>query len=160
MVVRFTRARNEDRPHTFTCVRKDGTTTGMPSTSFFVHHDLTHFAIETTLGYREAFYGLLSQGWDIRTFEERTPDSAKARQLPAEAHYAEILAGLFDLELTSGELTGGQMLNFLRQKCRAAGLPEPAVSPENLVAIRRRREDLFHQWRQLGAGRTLELTFG
>src|SRR5690242_11145716 len=47
MVVRFTKPRNEDRPPTFTCIRDDGTTTGMPSTLFFVHHDLTHYAVET-----------------------------------------------------------------------------------------------------------------
>ena len=33
-----------------------------------VLHDLIHYVVETTLGYREAFFGLLAAGWDIQDF--------------------------------------------------------------------------------------------
>jgi hypothetical protein len=77
MIIRFTKAKNEDRPSTITCFRDDGTTTGMPSTPFFVRHDLTHYAVETVLGLRTAFFGLLAQGWEISSFEEREPGNAQ-----------------------------------------------------------------------------------
>jgi len=44
------------------CVRADGSVTWQKQTArhaaFFALHDLTHFAVETTLGYRQGFFGL------------------------------------------------------------------------------------------------------
>src|SRR5437763_1012073 len=102
MIVRFTKARHEERPHTMTCIRDDGSTTGQPSTSFFVRHDFTHFAIETVLGLDDAFFGLIAKGWEVDSFGDREAGSRKARKVPPAAALAEILAGVLDLDWATG----------------------------------------------------------
>jgi uncharacterized C2H2 Zn-finger protein len=51
------------------CTRADGTVTWQKQSErhalHFTHHDLTHFAVETTLGYGQGFFGLIASGWDI-----------------------------------------------------------------------------------------------
>lgn len=51
------------------CVRAEGSVTWQKQTdrhaAFFALHDLTHFAVETTLGYRRGFFGLIAEGWEI-----------------------------------------------------------------------------------------------
>ena len=50
------------------CVRADGSVTWQKQdrhAAFFALHDLTHFAVESTLGFRDGFFGLVAQGWDI-----------------------------------------------------------------------------------------------
>ena len=46
------------------CVRGDGTVTWQRHEGahgrFFPLHDLTHYAVETTLGFRSGFYGLIA----------------------------------------------------------------------------------------------------
>ena len=64
LTIKFTKRRDgtvisrfERADGTATWQRKDG-----PQASFFAAHDLTHYALETTLGYRRGFYGLVAEG--------------------------------------------------------------------------------------------------
>lgn len=156
MIVRFTKARHEDRPHTFTCIRDDGSTTGMPSTGFFVRHDLTHYAVETALGLSDAFYGLLSQGWDISSFEEREPGSRKAMAVPANAVLTECLAGLLDLDWAAGPTPQDALIQMLADRLGSEGrLP----TAEEIAEIRARRGELLERWNALEPGESLQLTF-
>ena len=67
------------------CVRADGSVTWQKQpdrhAAFFALHDLTHFAVETTLGYRQGFFGLVAEGWD---FEDTGGKGARG-PLPPEA---------------------------------------------------------------------------
>lgn len=60
------------------CVRADGSATWQKQESrhaaFFALHDLTHFAVESTLGFQRGFFGLIAQGWEI---EETTGKQAR-----------------------------------------------------------------------------------
>ena len=50
------------------CTRKDGSVTWQKQTKHAAHfalHDLTHYAVESTLGCRQGFFGLVAEGWDI-----------------------------------------------------------------------------------------------
>src|SRR5215471_12174607 len=50
------------------CVRRDGSATWQrheKHATFFSYHDLSHFAVETTLKLDSGFYGLIADGWDI-----------------------------------------------------------------------------------------------
>src|SRR6185295_7095747 len=50
------------------CLRRDGSVTWQrheKQAIFFSFHDLSHFAVETGLGFQSGFYGLLADGWDI-----------------------------------------------------------------------------------------------
>jgi hypothetical protein len=138
-----------------TCIRDDGSTVGQTTTDFFVRHDLTHYAVETTLDFSDAFWGLLNQGWDISSFEEREPGTRKARSMPAEALRAETLVATYDLERTAGILANSDRLGLLGASWAGAELPTEA----QLDRIREVRSGLFAQWHALGPGETLEFPF-
>ena len=67
------------------CVRADGSVTWQKQTdrhaAYFALHDLTHFAVETSLGLRRGFFGLIAEGWDI----EDTTGKGTRGPLPPEA---------------------------------------------------------------------------
>ena len=55
------------------CTRADGSVSWQKQAKHGAHfalHDLTHYAVETTLGCRQGFFGLVSQGWE---FNEHAP---------------------------------------------------------------------------------------
>jgi hypothetical protein len=144
------------------CERPDGTVTWQRQDGqlgrFFPLHDLTHFAVESSLRFRGGFFGLIAAGWDISTFAE---PGVKSR-LPFEAQLAELIVGYFDLERATGEL--GTAVDFewkVRTYFAEQHLPpvEFRITDEQLADIRWRRSELFAQWRTLPPGETLELRF-
>src|ERR1700756_4214175 len=74
---------------------------------FFPLHDLTHYAVETVLGFRRAFFGLVAEGWDLSTFGQ----PGVKNRLPEEAGLAELLVGYFDLERATGVVDSAEELN-------------------------------------------------
>lgn len=144
------------------CTRADGSVTWQRQDGrlgeFFPLHDLTHYAVETVLGFKQAFYGLVAAGWDIASFE--LPGTAA--RLPDEAKIGELIVGFFDVERATGE--GGNAADFkwkIDTYFDEHGQPAPpfSISDEQLTAIRERRARLFEKWRALPAGETLELRF-
>src|SRR3954471_4333927 len=103
--------KKDDGSAALSCTRADGSVTWQRQDGaqgrFFPLHDLTHLAVESTLGFRRAFYGLLAEGWDISHFG--APGGAE--RLPPEALLAEVLVGLFDVERASGERASADDLN-------------------------------------------------
>ncbi len=156
MIIRYKKASHADSSHTFTAIREDGSATGMASTDFFIRHDLSHYAVETVLGLQQAFLGLLSQGWDINDFEARQPGSRKARILPAETYYAEVLVGAFDLELALGEQNASFFSDRLEE---AIGPGAKPLTEAQLTGIRELQRTLLVKWAALGDGDALELRF-
>ena len=143
------------------CIREDGSTTWQRqrgrSAGFFPLHDLTHFAIETELGLRQAFYGLMADGWDI---EETTGKSARG-SLPSEAYAVERLVGLFDLERAGSAFWSAAEVNahcYGAEASPGQSLPRP-ITEEDLDRIRTRISELLGQWALLPSGGTLELSF-
>src|SRR5271169_6570573 len=85
------------------CVRADGSATWQKQgghAAFFALHDLTHFAVESTLGYERGFFGLIAQGWEI----EDTTGKGSRGHLPPDAVEVERIVGMFDTERGSGVL--------------------------------------------------------
>src|SRR3954454_18258245 len=93
IVIRIKKAR--DGRTALSCTRADGTTTWQRQqggqAAFFPRHDLTHYAVETTLGLREAFFGLVASGWDMSDFGSPWPRGA----LPPQANVAELIVSFF-----------------------------------------------------------------
>lgn len=144
------------------CTRADGSVTWQRQDgrlgAFFPLHDLTHVAVETTLGFDRAFYGLVSTGWDISAFEA---PGAKER-LPEQALVAELLVGFFDTERATGVVGDASDFNWkLDTYHDEHGLPHPTfrMTEERLARIREVRSGLFARWRELPSGDTLELRF-
>src|SRR5689334_20919582 len=83
------------------CTRRDGSATWERHDKygpFFSFHDLTHFAVETFFGFRQGFYGLIADGWDIVD----TTGKGKRGRLPSESILVEHIVGLLDRERVGG----------------------------------------------------------
>ncbi len=93
------------------CVRADGSATWQKQKSrhaaFFALHDLTHFAVESTLGFRRGFFGLIAEGWEI---EETTGKHARG-PLPSEAREVELIVGKLDGERACGAIWTAEDFN-------------------------------------------------
>ena len=135
------------------CTRQDGTVTWQKQNKHAAHfalHDLTHYAVETTLGYRKGFFGLIAEGWDV---EDTTGKGARGA-LPMEAVEVEQIVGLFDAERGSGTLWTPEEFNQFA--------PRPLTAPltiEAILGVRSARAGLFRKWDEVSPGQKLELTF-
>ncbi len=147
-----------------TLERADGTTTWQRQeryAEFFAHHDLTHFAVETTLALAGAFYGLVASGWEFDDFSPPYPRGP----IPREALWAETIVGMLDAERASraagGDLLDADALNAqVRSKFEASGAEPPrAVTAAELAAIHAARATLFDRWWTTPEGETLTLEF-
>ena len=153
--------KNADGSGALTAIRRDGSATWQRQKehvgSFFALHDLTHYAVETTLGLDDAFYGLLAGGWNLTDFGS----PSKRGQLPPGAIKAEVIVGFLDTERASGtRWTAAEFNDKLRiYSEQHRSRVEFTLSDEELTGIRKRRAELFAQWDGVSAGGTLELTF-
>jgi hypothetical protein len=143
------------------CTRADGTTTWQTQqggqAAFFPKHDLTHYAVETTLGLRQGFYGLVSEGWGFSDFGSPWPRG----KLPAEASVSEAIVGFFDLERRTGERSTADELNkMLADYCAENGLPaHRSFTDEDLAKVRAKRAELFARWDAVEPGQAFEVVF-
>src|SRR4051812_4273896 len=91
LIVRLTR--RADETIVLELRRADGTTTwekrAGPTAEFFAMHDLTHFAVESTLRSVRGFYELVAEGWDLADFGKPWPRGP----LPTEALAIEFIVG-------------------------------------------------------------------
>ena len=154
--------KNTDGSAVLTCTRADGSVTWQrqlgPQGAFFPRHDLTHYAVETTLGYVNGFYGLVAAGWDISDFGPPW----KKGPLPREAGNAELIVGFLDTERASlarwpAEDFTEKVVMYYRDH-KITDTP-PTLSDDDLDRIRARRSVLFQQWDAVQPGDALGLTF-
>jgi hypothetical protein len=131
------------------CTRPDGSVTWQKQAKHAAHfalHDMTHLAVETALGYRNGFFGLIAAGWEI----EDTTGKGSRGAIPAEAVEVEKITGLFDSERASGTLWTADEFNQMA--------PRPLTDSE-IQRVRATRSALFRQWSTIKPGETLELRF-
>jgi hypothetical protein len=130
------------------CTRADGSVTWQKQTRhamYFALHDLTHFAVESTLGFRRGFFGLISEGWEI---DDTTGKGSRGR-LPEEAIEVEHIVGMFDTERGSGTFVTAE--DFMHAPRR--------LTEDEIARVRACRGDLFSRWSAVQPGGTLELRF-
>ncbi len=155
MQILFTK--NINKQNVIKYIRDNGTETWMYCDDFFIRHDLSHYALEKTLGYKTAFNGMLNAGMDIRDFD----DKEKRAQLSvtAEAWYAENMANLFLIELAQGQFTD---FNEVQQAAFVSfnqHYPPIRLQEDKIESVRIYLSELLAQWKALPAGETLELSF-
>lgn len=155
MIIQLKKGR--DGPSTLACVRADGSRTWARVHPFLPDHDLTHCAVESVLGFKQAFFGLVASGWQIDDFS--FPDTRT--RVPVEAHWAESIVGILDLERGSARhLAEPEFAEALASSLRAQGLPPyRSLRSSQLDAIRALRADLFERWCATAPGGTLEMPF-
>ena len=135
------------------CVRADGTRTWAKVHPFFPTHDLTHCAVESELGYDQAFFGLIASGWEIDEFAK----AGAAKRLPPQSLCAENIVG----HLERGVAVGAAELNAaLAMNTELAGFAScTTVTDAELDAIRALRSRLTREWWELPEGETLRVPF-
>lgn len=152
MLIRFKKGKcqHKHRPDTVTCIRNDGSVTWTQVHRGFVIHDLAHYVVETTLGFENAFFGLVAKGFNIPEFN--LPNSTRPFQIPHEAISIEPIVALLQIEhwdsfpeplldKDSPELTVG-------------------VTSEQIKIMRERLRELVYQWENISHGESMELKFG
>jgi hypothetical protein len=102
-ILRIEISKRSDGTGVLRCIRQDGSVTWQKQPKHGAHfalHDMTHYAVETALGYRRGFFGLIAEGWEL----EDTTGKGTRGPLPIEAVQVEQIVGLFDSERISGSL--------------------------------------------------------
>ena len=153
--------KNADGRSSLSCTRADGTTTWQnmknAQAAFFPRHDLTHYAVETVLGHRQGFYGLVAAGWDLTDFGSPWPRG----KIPVAANLSEMIVGFLDLERGTGEFGLADDLNEILERFTSENsLPTPQrLTEEDLARVRQKRGELFARWDAVKPGDALELPF-
>ena len=97
--------KHPDGRASLTCVRADGTSTWQTPKAaqghFFAQHDLTHYAVETILGCRQGFYGLLADGWNITDFGVPWPRGPMPAEALAGGHVHRVVRKVAEEVLTT-----------------------------------------------------------
>jgi hypothetical protein len=157
--IRFTK--HQDGTVVLQCVRGDGSATWErhdKQAVFFSFHDLSHFAVETVLGLRRGFYGLIAEGWDIPD----TTGKGKRGKLPSESILVEHVVGLLDRERVGGSsaLSAAEFNSQIAEFVANDHLEvDRTFSEVELAAVRQRIQDLQREWAGVAPGLFLELTF-
>ena len=149
LVLKIEVVKQPDSTGVLRCTRTDGSVTWQKQARHAAHfalHDLTHFAVESSLGYKYGFFGLIAACWDV----EETTGKGRRGPLPAEAIEDERIVGLFDAERASVTLWSAEEFN--------EHAPRPLTEAE-IHAVRSLRSELFQRWFAVVPGDTLELQF-
>lgn len=154
--------RKADGSAALTCERADGSVTWQRQEGsmgmVFPSHDLTHYAVETALGYDHGFFGLVADGWDISDFAapwSRGP-------IPSEALDVELIVGLLDMQrLMNADWTAAELLEqgklYVESRGKNSQLPE--LTDEMFTRVCNVRRDVFSRYAAIASGETLELLF-
>jgi hypothetical protein len=143
--------------HIISYVRDGLETYWIEADNFLVLHDLCHFVIETTLGYKSAFWGLVNSGINPSDFEDK--EKRDRLNLSNEAWYAEHLANLFLIEYAQGTF---ENINEVFKQCMLEHNPNVAIiqfSDAEIEAIRTSLHQLIDAWNHVKDGSYLTLDF-
>lgn len=152
--------KKQDGSATMTCFRADGTCTGQKSSEFFVAHDLCHYIAETTLHLKRAFYGMISEGWDISDFGSPYPRGRFPEDALPDLMMSEHCAGVL------GYILRGQpelAAEYRLQETILMGQDElplaVSVSDEQWQMMQGQIAEAIEQWNALLNHETLILNF-
>jgi hypothetical protein len=150
------------KPSTLTCQRDDGSTTYSKLVENFEIHDIAHYVVEQNLGFKNAFYGLLAQGYDIGDFQlpkNERPFALLPKNLHPEALFTEHLVNLLLIDSIQ-VAPKNDILNILKKILSENNLPFMAVlTSEKLSKIKDGLERQMTQWNRLLPNKKLELIF-
>lgn len=139
------------------CIRDDGSMYEETLSMGCVQHDLSHYAVETTLGYTDGVWGMLARGHRINDYGQ--PAEAHGIALSTTSYHAEYLSTLVQSAIYTGQVAPAYV-DMLRAAASASALPFPDLpAPARLQAAIARAQALHHQWLTLPPGQALTLEF-
>jgi hypothetical protein len=138
-----------------TCIRADGSRTWQRLQRGLPVHDLLHYAVESVLGLREGFYGLVARGWNIGDLSLRE----HREKLSAESMWEEFVVALFSTEMSDGiERSAPEFEATLAEMLRGGGIaPSRELTQIELASIRALSLELATRWRALRPGEVMDL---
>jgi hypothetical protein len=131
------------------CIRRDGseTATSMPRQGI-LPHDLVHYVVESGLGWRHGFLGMIAAGADIGWTMEQTHDPAN-RDATDQAIHAEAVVESLQAQLWSGAFDGALFLEGVRSACEVRGRSVPALPSGAGSTLFEQALALNARWQQL-----------
>jgi len=160
MLVRFTKNPASAPADTLHCVRPDGTTTQGPMPrQGILPHDAFHFVVESTLAWRDAFFGRLSRGAAHDRLTALLHGEKIDRVKPAQALQSEALIACLQANQWGGASDPATFAETLIAACRLRGVPPPDIDADELTAVRTALREFGAAWRPLNPGQSLERTF-
>ena len=157
MTIRFKKGKNQSKhkPDTLTCIRDDGSVTWTYLHRGFAIHDFAHYVVETTLGFENAFFGLVAKGYDIPDFSE--PKAQRPFEIPEEAMNTEPIVALLQVDFPNTPSPQHANSNGLFQE-HSATLPI-SITDEQLEVMQQKLRALLGQWNDLRPGESMTLQF-
>ena len=153
MEILFTK--NISGDHILSCKRKNGSVSWKHVSSFFIIHDLCHFAVETLMPLKEAFYGMVASGTDISDFD--LPKDQRKFELTEEALFAEQLVNMLTIEYSQG-----RMENFIEIFTSINDAGSNKSLPIDDILLEKTRNlfnQLIQKWNSLKDSETMTLSF-
>jgi hypothetical protein len=131
------------------CIRRDGseTATSMPRQGI-LPHDLVHYVVESGLGWRHGFLGMIAAGADIGWTMEQPHDPAN-RDATDQAIHAEAVVESLQAQLWSGAFDGALFLEGVRSACEVRGRGVPALPSGAGSTLFEQALALNARWQQL-----------
>ena len=156
MVIRFKKGKNQwkHKPDTLTCIRDDGSVTWTHLYRGFAIQDLAHYVVETTLGFKNAFFGLVAKGYDIPDFNE--PKAKRPFEIPKEAINTEVIVGLLQTDLLESLRGNAERCELFRDYSTL--LPVSIIDAQ-LETMEQKLQVLLQQWHNLQPGESMTLQF-
>ncbi len=160
MRVRFLKNPPAAKLDKLVCVRADGTTTSgdMPRQGILAH-DAFHFVVETTLGWRDAFFGQVANGISLDQLTSKLHGIKVDWSKQVQALQSESLVECLQAEQWGGATDPETFHETLAITCRRRHVPPPRVSAEELEKIKAALRAFGAEWRALNPGQFLEKTF-
>lgn len=160
--MKITLKKMDNKPSIITITRNDGTTTWSRLHPNLEDHDLAHYAVESILEIKDAFFGLIEEGYAISDFglpREQKPARLRQPLIPEHALQVEHLVNLLQMEyLNEGsEIDIIGELSIICSSHQIAVLSE--LDPKSLAQIRKLYHDLSDHWSNLSSGDELSLFF-
>ena len=141
-------------------IRDDGTSTWSKLHFGMETHDLCHYAVESTLGFKNAFFGIINNGYDIGDFElpkHLRPNDLQPKNLHNEALVTEHMVNLLEVEYLNSGLNS-DFMNQLNSILNENNLTFPQkLNSVILSEIREYYNQLVLKWRDLPENESLYL---
>ena len=160
MLVRFTKNSPAAKADTLTCERPDGSTTkGEIPRQGILPHDAFHFVVETTLGWRDAFFGEIARGAALDQLAAKLHGPKTDWSKNPQALQSEALVECLQAETWGGATDPATFAETLAVACRRRRVPSPKITAAELARIRLALREFGAAWRPLALGESLERVF-